>query len=162
MSDPEIYRASLSLVTSTQGRPRTSKLGSDQTPAIPHWLWNQPSAPPVHPEDGARGCLSSAVKVSEPLSSSYRRKVRQPKGPSTQTRHFPVKLQPQGRMPKTSKLSSDQTPAIPHWLWNQPSAPPVHPEDGARGCLGSAVKVSEPLSSSFRRKVRQLRPLTVP
>ena len=40
-------------------------------------------------------------------------------------------------------IFSDQTTAIPHWLWNQPSAPPVHPEDGVKGCLGNAVKVSE-------------------
>ena len=39
---------------------------------------------------------------------------------------------------------SDQTNAISHWLWNQPSAPPVHPEDGVKGCLGNAMKVSEP------------------
>ena len=43
---------------------------------------------------------------------------------------------------------SDQTTAIPHWLWNQPSAPPVHPEDGVKGCLGNAVKVSEPQQMS--------------
>ena len=43
---------------------------------------------------------------------------------------------------------SDQTNAIPHWLWNQPSAPPVHPEDGVKGCLGNAMKVSEPQKMS--------------
>ena len=43
---------------------------------------------------------------------------------------------------------SDQTNAIPHWLWNQPSAPPVHPEDGVKGCLGNAMKVSEPQNMS--------------
>ena len=41
-------------------------------------------------------------------------------------------------------FSYDQTHAIPHWLWNQPSAPPVHPEGDVKGCLGNAVKVSEP------------------
>ena len=45
-------------------------------------------------------------------------------------------------------LVSDQTNAIPHWLWNQPSAPPVHPEDGVKGCLGNAVQVSEPQKMS--------------
>ena len=39
---------------------------------------------------------------------------------------------------------NDQTHAIPHWLWNQPSAPPVHPEGDVKGCLGNAMKVSEP------------------
>ena len=43
---------------------------------------------------------------------------------------------------------SDQTNAIPHWLWNQPSAPPVHPEGGVKGCLGNAMKVSEPQKMS--------------
>ena len=49
---------------------------------------------------------------------------------------------------KKCTLFSDQTNAIPHWLWNQPSAPPVHPEDGVKGCLGNAVKVSEPQKMS--------------
>ena len=43
-----------------------------------------------------------------------------------------------------SDFSNDQTHAIPHWLWNQPSAPPVHPEGDVKGCLGNAMKVSEP------------------
>ena len=55
----------------------------------------------------------------------------------------------QCNIPATLRSSfSDQTNAIPHWLWNQPSAPPVHPEDGVKGCLGNAVKVSEPQKMS--------------
>ena len=53
---------------------------------------------------------------------------------------------------------SDQTNAIPHWLWNQPSAPPVHPEDGVKGCLGNAMKVSEPQKmSSYHSQINLAR-----
>ena len=149
---------------------------SDQTNAIPHWLWNQPSAPPVHPEDGVKGCLGNAVKVSEPQKmSSCHSQINLP-------RHYPLKEKSKmlghkalGWMFTVSTWStkhhakadwytllnsrcklctrlcnsfSDQTNAIPHWLWNQPSAPPVHPEDGVKGCLGNAVKVSEPQKMS--------------
>ena len=149
---------------------------SDQTTAIPHWLWNQPSAPPVHPEDGVKGCLGNAMKVSEPQTmSSCHSQINLP-------RHYPLKAKSRmlGRIILGWQFTvsicstkhhananwyrlctkkgntctglcnsfSDQTNAIPHWLWNQPSAPPVHPEDGVKGCLGNAMKVSEPQKTS--------------
>ena len=89
--------------------------------------WNQPSTPPVHPEDGARGCLGNAVSVGAASAIITSLFITL----SILAQVSNMRLHP----------TSDQTAAIPHWLWNQPSTPPVHPEDGARGCLGNAVGV---------------------
>ena len=149
---------------------------SDQTNAIPHWLWNQPPAPPVHPEDGVKGCLGNAVKVSEPQKmSSCHSQINLPGHYPLNEKSKMLGHKPLGWMFTVSTWSTkhheiakwytlltsrcktrtrlcnsfrDQTTAIPHWLWNQPSAPPVHPEDGVKGCLGNAVKVSEPQKMS--------------
>ena len=149
---------------------------SDQTNAIPHWLWNQPSAPPVHPEDGVKGCLGNAMKVSEPqkLSSCHSQinlarlqplKAKSIMLNSSRSWNHGLMIfiiSPENNHANRYRLCtsgwnmctrlcnsfSDQTNAIPHWLWNQPSAPPVHPEDGVKGCLGNAMKVSEPQKMS--------------
>ena len=149
---------------------------SDQTNAIPHWLWNQPSAPPVHPEDGVKGCLGNAMKVSEPqkmsschsqinLARLYPLKAKSIMLNSSRSWNHGLMIyiiSPENNHANRYRLCtsgwnmctrlcnsfSDQTNAIPHWLWNQPSAPPVHPEDGVKGCLGNAMKVSEPQKMS--------------
>ena len=163
---------------------------SDQTNAIPHWLWNQPSAPPVHPEDGVKGCLGNAMKVSEPqkmsschshinLARLYPLQAKS-RNPWIQVDHGIMGwwflnifiISPENNHANRYRLCtsgwnmctrlcnsfSDQTNAIPHWLWNQPSAPPVHPEDGVKGCLGNAMKVSEPQKmSSYHSQINLAR-----
>ena len=158
-------------------RTKKCTLCSDQTNAIPHWLWNQPSAPPVHPEDGVKGCLGNAGEsvgaaqdVIMPLPYQLD-KAKPSENKINNARSYNLELMVHCfyMFNKTScnckmiraickyrcnmctrwcTLFSDQTNAIPHWLWNQPSAPPVHPEDGVKGCLGNAVKVSEPQKMS--------------
>ena len=146
---------------------RLPNSSSDQTNAIPHWLWNQPSAPPVHPEDGVKGCLGNAGEsvgaaqdVIMPLPYQLD-KAKPSENKINNARSYNLELMVHcfymfnktscnckmiraickcrcNMRTKKCTLCSDQTNAIPHWLWNQPSAPPVHPEDGVKGCLGNA------------------------